>query len=192
MDSCCPLTWLPGVCSFARSPFHIHSLMLWLLSGCQRGRGSWVLVVIGAIGHAVQHAVGPRGALRGTLALFWPIAQVNVKMRGSRRGFSLTFLLVWMEMWPKKKKRLHPWVLSYSRGWMCRSWQASQMSAPVAKVPHSQNETHDWKNIKMLICYSVCKPVERQKPTGMPASVTFTPRLSVMKWLFLKQKPHNY
>lgn len=137
---------------FACSPVYTHSLTLfvWLLSNHQGGGSRGV----GVIRHAAHLSVGPRGALRGTLALFWPIARVNVKWGGAA-GASHWHSCMFEWPFGKKKKRLHPWVLSYNKGWVCHSWQASQMSPPVAKVPHSQNVTHDWKitqNDNLLFC----------------------------------------
>lgn len=86
-DSC----WSVFICLFAFTHLFTHC-KLWLGFICP-GCGVMLVVVWGAgvhdwrgvlepIRHAVHHSIGPRGALGGTLALFWPIAQVNVKWGG--------------------------------------------------------------------------------------------------------------
>lgn len=74
----------------------------------------------------------------------------------------------------KSRATLHPWVLSYSRGRMRRPWQASQMSPPLLpKAPRCQKETPDWKDREMLICYSVCEPVNKEAAHRDARSLTF-------------------
>lgn len=57
---------------------------------------------------------------------------------------------------------------------MRRPWQASQMSPPLLpKAPRCQKETADWKDRKMLICYSVCEPVNKEAAHRDARSLTF-------------------
>lgn len=59
------ITWSMFICT----PIFTHSCCGSSLALREGARG-WVLVVIGAIRHAVRYSDGPQGALRGTLALF--------------------------------------------------------------------------------------------------------------------------
>lgn len=57
---------------------------------------------------------------------------------------------------------------------MRRPWQTSQMSPPLLpKAPCCQKETADWKDREMLICYSVCEPVNKEAVHRDARSLTF-------------------